>query len=454
MKTQLGFWSVPQFSRDPLVAGAFWALVCYLLLGRSFAQIGIPAMNVFLGEVLLVLMFLDARVRQTFNDAVSWLTRPGPFHVLAWTLMLFLMFGVLELMLGMRAGYPVLEAAKNLAFNYYAILIVTGIAVGTAMPRFLDHLAFVLPRLNPVIVIVLLPFRNIVRIPISATPEITAGAASAVAIALLLTYHRPGHMRTGLLAVNTFCLLFLQVRGDWLGVALGVLLWAFLNRRWRALAAAGFAALLLVSLVAAIDLRIPGAPDRGGSVSADEIFARAVAPVDPELAARFSDEAAFFEGTVSWRTNWWSSIWKSVHVDDAHALFGHGYGYPLAGLADFLEGADAPLRTPHSVFYYALGYTGWLGVAVFGLLQLVLLRLLLKVRLLTGNPFGPMLWVLGMSAALFGNFFETPFNAMPFWFLVGVVVAPLLRPTPDATQTRGRSRSHYRQGPTEATTAR
>ena len=248
-----------------------------------------------------------------------------------------------------------------------------------------------------------------------------------MSIALLLTCHRPGHMRSLLIALNTVALLYLQVRGDWLGVVLAVLLWAFLDRRWKALAVGGLAGLVLVSVVAAADIRVPGAPERGGSVTPEEVFARAIAPANPELAARFSDEAAFFEGTASWRQSWWDEIWVSVHVDDEHVLFGHGYGYPLASLADFDQDAEAaPLRTPHSVFFYALGYTGWLGVAVFGLFHLVVLRLLFRVRRLTGNPFGPMLWVLGTTAALFGNFFETPYNAVPFWFLVGVVLAPLV----------------------------
>jgi hypothetical protein len=410
-------------------------------------------MNLFLGEVLLVLMFLDKRVRRAFNDAVSWLTRPGPFHVLMWSMVLFIGYGALQLVLGVRAGYPVLEAAKSFAFHYYVVLIITGLVVGVAMPRFIEHLAYVVPRVNPIVVFVLLPLRGFFPIPISATPEITAGAASALSIALLLTYHRPGHMRSLLIGVNTVALLYLQVRGDWLGVVLAVLLWAFLDRRWKALAAAGLAGLVLAGVVAAADIRIPGAPERGGAVTPDEVFARAVAPVDPELAARFSDEAAFFEGTAAWRQNWWDEIWASVHVDESHALFGHGYGYPLAGLADFLEGAEAPLRTPHSIFFYTLGYTGWLGVAVFGLFHLVVLRLLFLVRRLTGNPFGPMLWVLGTTAALFGNFFETPYNAVPFWFLVGVVLASLLREktSPGDAADDG---SVYSQGPTDAVTAR
>ena len=64
MRERIGFRSLPRFSDDPLVAGAFWLLAGYLLLGRSFAQIGLPAVNVFLGEVLLILMFLGKRVRR------------------------------------------------------------------------------------------------------------------------------------------------------------------------------------------------------------------------------------------------------------------------------------------------------------------------------------------------------------------------------------------------------
>jgi len=44
-------------------------------------------------------------------------------------------------------------------------------------------------------------------------------------------------------------------------------------------------------------------------------------------------------------------------------LGGHGYGFPLGDLVPYLEGEF--IRTPHNEFFYALGYTGWIGVLLF-----------------------------------------------------------------------------------------
>lgn len=84
------------------------------------------------------------------------------------------------------------------------------------------------------------------------------------------------------------------------------------------------------------------------------------------------------------------------------------------------------LRTPHNIFFYALGYGGWIGVALFFLLQVSLARLLLRAYRVTGQPFGLVFWAMSLSLAFFGNFFETPFGAIPFYLLTGLAIAPVL----------------------------
>jgi hypothetical protein len=70
------------------------------------------------------------------------------------------------------------------------------------------------------------------------------------------------------------------------------------------------------------------------------------------------------------------------HVSNSAPLleaFGHGYGFDLFSLAppEVRGGQEKwEVRTPHSVFYYPLGYTGWVGVVLFAALQLTILRLL------------------------------------------------------------------------------
>ena len=66
-------------------------------------------------------------------------------------------------------------------------------------------------------------------------------------------------------------------------------------------------------------------------------------------------------------------------------------------------------------------------MTIFALLQGAVLGALWAIYLRTGSPLGLMVWVMGMAAALFGNFFETPYNSAPFWFLVGIILAPLVQ---------------------------
>ena len=100
--------------------------------------------------------------------------------------------------------------------------------------------------------------------------------------------------------------------------------------------------------------------------------------------------------------------------------FGHGYGFDLFVLApdDVRAGQAEEIRTPHSVFYYALGYTGWVGVALFAVLQFAILRLLWRSFRLTGQPAGVVCWVMGMAMACFEAGFETPYKAIPFYLLM------------------------------------
>jgi hypothetical protein len=78
------------------------------------------------------------------------------------------------------------------------------------------------------------------------------------------------------------------------------------------------------------------------------------------------------------------------------------------------------------VFYYALGYTGWVGVALFGLLQLAVFQIVLRAFRATGQPVGVVWWVMGLGMGMFEESFETPYKAIPFYLLVGMAMAPAL----------------------------
>jgi hypothetical protein len=199
------------------------------------------------------------------------------------------------------------------------------------------------------------------------------------------------------------------------------------------------------------DIKLPSTAERGGAISSREIVARGVAAVRPETAADYTNNrnAAFYAGTITWRTKWWHAIWDSVHEDIPDTLFGHGYGYPLKNLVSYLKGMD--IRTPHSVFYYALGYTGWVGVGLFFGFQGVLAWLLWRAYKFTRQPIGLVFWTLSVSSAFFGNFFETPSGAISFYLFVGIMIVPGLRRIAAMPQRFEIRRSGGRRAPQRVT---
>src|SRR5207247_1567860 len=110
----------------------------------------------------------------------------------------------------------------------------------------------------------------------------------------------------------------------------------------------------------------------------------------------------------------------SVHESPVRALMGFGYGFPIGDLVPYLEGRF--IRTPHNFFLYVLGYTGWLGVALFFAFQRELVRLLWRMWKQTGQPFGILFWTTSIVCASFTAFFETPYSAIPFYLIIGCVI--------------------------------
>jgi hypothetical protein len=190
---------------------------------------------------------------------------------------------------------------------------------------------------------------------------------------------------------------------------------------------------LLIGL--AVDFNIPSPAGRGGSISSSELVARAVAPISRDTALEYSRKnTSMYAGTASWRTMWWSAIWRSVHVKTETTLLGYGYGFPLHDLMPELRGTD--VRTPHNVFFYCLGYSGWIGVAAFYSFQAALGLLMFRVWRTTGQPFGFMIWLGALVGGHLGNLYETPFGAIPLYLMTGMSAAPLVGPAAQCGYTK------------------
>jgi hypothetical protein len=227
------------------------------------------------------------------------------------------------------------------------------------------------------------------------------------------------------MVLNAAVLLGMQVRAEWVAFLVGLVVFCVVTKRFDKMLASGILLGLFLILGLATDVRIPGAVSRGGSISTRDIVGRALAPIDKDLAAEFTPYARWNASTFEWRTNWWKAIWRDNSKDVETAVLGEGYGYPLVDLVDYLRGRTY-LRTPHNVFFFALGYGGWLMVGLFALLQFSIFRLLVAAWRMTANPFGLVFWAAVMAWSLFGDSFETPYGAIPFFVLVGACVAPVL----------------------------
>jgi hypothetical protein len=408
----------------PQAAG--FLVLGYLCMTRSFAYLGVPPL--FIGEAVLA-AFLLLKPRVMLGTCAASLLRPSPLSAMAFALLVFILYGVWQMGRGVLSGSSVFHTLKFFVFNYYALYLFLGIWVGIGSPAFLPKLIRIIAWVHGVYGLVwIVALKNLsATIPGSDVPLMGMPAGGAVAILGLLCFERDLRAVWLVLALNITVTLAMQARATWLGLAVGLLVWGLLTGRLGRVVAMGMAGLAVIGMIELAGIQI-GVGGRG--VSLGEVLARVVAPIDRELAKEWSPTADRAADTVEWRQKWWDSIWRSAHSTPMLETFGHGYGFDLFSLApaEVRAGQAEDIRTPHSVFYYALGYTGWVGVALFGLLQFVVLRLLWRSFRMSGQPAGVVLWFMGMAMACFEAGFEAPYKAVPFYLLVGMAMAPGLQP--------------------------
>lgn len=398
-------------------------VVGYLVLGRTFAYIGVPGIPVFVGELVLVTCLVAAPTRRRFERALRDLSRPGHWHVLSVLLVAVVVVGAVTAVRGIVTGSDVMRALMSLPFNYYPLFLVVGLWWGAVDRQALRRCTLWLARASAVYgtVYVLLLSRVPATFPGQTdVPLFGNGNSAGLAILGIVLHHRARREAGVLLALNTFVLLGLQQRSEWLGCALGLLALCLLTRQVKSFLQATAAVVGLLTVVSLLGLTIPGAEGRGGEVSLQGVVGRSVAPVAPQLAARFVDDSEVYTATASWRTTWWAGIWTSAREDAVTGALGHGYGYELFVLG---ENVPASTRTPHNAFFYALGYSGWLGVMIVGSLWALIASRLWMVRRLAGENFGLVLGVFALSLGMFGNWFETPFGALPTYLMLGLALA-------------------------------
>jgi hypothetical protein len=400
-------------------------IIGYLLMTRSFAYLGVPPASLFIGELALGLLLF------TRTRALNWFllnrTETLPLRAVRWAMLAYLSHGGVAFAWALWQGYPTIDIVRMFGFHYYVLYLVFGVWAGIQFPGFLPQLVRTLAWATAIYGVLWVVVLNRVPLWIPGSPAVVVfgqpGSGGIVMLGLLAFGLARSHWP--LLLCATFVFLGVQMRAEWLGGIAGLAILFMLGRNQQQMIGILVAAILLVAVAFALDLKMDGATGRDGELSVRGIVARSIAPINPQMASDLTGtDFTSFKGTVDWRTSWWEQIWLKIndHPSDAVFFLGMGYGYPIGELGAYGTGG---IRTPHNIFFYALGYHGWIGVLAFVTLQGVILFTMMRVYRRTGQPFG----------ILFCNFFETPYGATPYYLMVGLCMAPLVRgPLPSGTK--------------------
>jgi hypothetical protein len=252
-----------------------------------------------------------------------------------------------------------------------------------------------------------------------------AGGGGFIILSILALERKPIKFWLPLI-VAAIIMLAVQVRAEWLSIFVAFSIWGVLQKKMTKVIS--IAALVVVLLVVgfAADVNLPSPAERGGNISSREIVARGLSAINPELAQNYTDSrhTGFYAGTISWRTRWWTAIWDSVNESIPKSFIGNGYGFPLKDLVPYLKSQE--IRTPHNIFFFALGYSGWIGVLLFFSLQISICAMLWRVFKLTGQSYGVAVWACDLVGAFFGNTFESPMGAIPYYLTMGLMIGAVL----------------------------
>jgi hypothetical protein len=403
-------------------------LVVIFLWGSLF----IGKASAYIGLALGVLLLINPRVLWD-RWYVALTRRSDPLNAVAWALLISMVYGIVQVIYGILQGYPPLTALQIFVFNIGPVYLFLGIWVGFRHPDTVrDYYRFVAWF---TVVYAPLYFLFLRKLNLSLTGILPGsgldllgnpGSGSVTLLALLA--FEPNLVRFWLPIVVLTCLTIAnQERADWLSLGLCLMLWGKLTGHiGRVFGIAGCIATVLI-IAALVDLKLPPIPGRGGELSARGTIARMAGSVSSEMAEDVGGgraNAQFYYGTVHWREHWWAAIRSEVFKEYRTEIFGMGYGYPLARLA----GRDVEkqgTRSPHSIFYFTLAYSGFLGFAIFAWLEICVIRLLWQVYKVTGQTFGLIYFLYCLIGAFFGNFIETPQGAIPLYLLTGLMVGPM-----------------------------
>jgi hypothetical protein len=438
---------LPRFSsdREGIVRFGGFLTAGYLLFNRTFSYIGIPPARIFIGEIVLVFFYLFRGF--SLLRSFRYVTTLDGFRTVGWTLRLFGLYGLASVLRGLSLGHPGMETIRDSAFVYYTLYLMIGIHIAL---RSHDHykklrrFGYALAVVNAVYGTLYIAFLGqLPELTIPGTPNVWIFAqtsASAVALLMLLAFFPMRRDIVVLVVLNALVLLGIQVRAEWLGFFLGIVALALSRKHFRLIVRASIVIVILLWISYIFDISLPSPVTRGGELTARGVIGRALAPIAPETASQLTEHAGSYEGTYVWRAYWWTTILDEALTSATKFLFGNGLGFDLTGLVGYGEATGlGGLRTPHSFVAFAVGYIGVVGLALFLLFQLSILRAFFQSRRNSSNEcrlmaeFGVALVVFFLSGGAFGSTFEAPYGAIPYYLMCGYLLGSLFslkKPSP------------------------
>jgi hypothetical protein len=395
------------------------------LLGKSSAYLGL-----FLGALLIfgVRVFWD-------RWYLALTRRTDPLNRFAWALFVSLIYGIAQTIYGVAfQGYPVVTTLQILVFNLCPIYLFLGIWVGSRHPqavrKYIQFMAWLTVIYAPIYFLFLSHLNLTLTGILPGTgldllPNPGSGTVTLMGLLTLEPYLARFWLPIVVLVLMTIAN---QERSDWLGFGVCVVIWGKLSGRLSRVFAI-FGCIFAVLLIAALlDVKLPPIPGRGGELSARGTLGRMAGAISPQLATEVSGNRAdsqFYYGTVYWREHWWAAIRSEVSKEYKTMIFGMGYGYPLARLAG-KEVEKEGTRSPHSIFYFTVSYSGIVGFAIFVWLAISVLLLLWRAHTVIGDTFGLLYFLYTLIGAFFGNLIETPQASIPMYLVLGMVIGPML----------------------------
>lgn len=403
----------------------------YVVLGKSFAYLGVPPL--FVGEMLFALGLLAFLASGCTTALLTTVPALSAALLMGWVLLRTLQgigtYGVDALRDGAVALYG------GFAFIVAALIVERPIRIAQIMGYFRTQARVLIPIAIVLYLIARFFFASIPKLPGQNVEIISVRsgelAAHLCGALVLVIVGLCKVSRTWLvIALGAALLIASQSRGGMLALLLPLLMVMVLTGQVGRLATIT-AALTVVMLVAyAIDFEI--------DLPRGERPISAAAVVENLASVTGSSDANNLDGTKQWRLGWWQAI-RNYTVHGPYFWTGKGFGMNLAEADGFVVGLERggpTVRSPHSVHMTYLARGGVPGLALWlltiGSWTIALLRaahLAWRRGDLDWARYFVFLVCYFASIVIDASFdvaLEGPMLGIPFWILFGIGFGSLM----------------------------